>query len=395
MSNAALLLALCIAAAAVAVARRRFALAAWIAGCGAAAALSLLPYAAQLADARRQWSAVIVDRVGVHRIALAFAATVGPRPALLTWLLLIVAGLAGVTRALARRRAAGSDPEAAGSLLTGDRRLAGEDPRRRDVMAFAGLTIVGATLATLFFLRGLGYPPRPWYFLPLMALLAGALDTIFGDLARSGRRFAIVRFAAVGLVAAAQAVPLWQHLTIRQTNADLVAKAVTKAAAPQDLVVVVPWYYGVSFNRYYKGAARWLTLPVIPDHRIHRYDLLKARLAAQRPLEDLLQAVAATLRSGHRVWLAGNAAWPAPGEVVTVLPPAPRSPAGWHDYPYLVDWSLQLGQFLENHAATVATVAVPAGGPVSDLEDLDLAMVQGWRDRPGRAASATPRPRAL
>jgi hypothetical protein len=401
MSNAALLLALCTGAVVVAVVRRRFALAGWIVGCGAAAAVSLLPYAPQLAEARRQWSTIIVESIDLHHIALAFAATVGPRPALFIWLLLIVVGLAGVTRALLRRRSAGSDPEAAGGTLhdelsakrspVTDGRPGAEDPRRSDVAAFAGLTIVGATLAIFVFLQVLSYPPRPWYFLPLLALLASALETIFGILSRSGRRFASVRLAAVALVAAAQAVPLWQHLTIRETNADLVAQAVTRAAAPQDLVVVLPWYYGVSFNRYYTGPAHWLTLPEIPDHRIHRYDLLKTRLAAQRPLDDLLQAVAATLRSGNRVWLAGNPTWPASGESVANLPPAPLSEYGWHDDPYLVGWSLQLGQFLQRHAATVASVAVPAGERVSDLEDLSLMVVRGWREQPGQVASAARR----
>jgi hypothetical protein len=375
VGNAALLLALCTAAAAVAVARRRWLVAAGIAGCGGAAALSLLPYAAQLAAARRQWSVIITYPIGVKQIWRVFIATVGPRPVLVVWLLLTIAGLAGVARELTRRRrlrdeTGGKDETAA----------AGEEaPWRADLAAFAALTIVGVVLANGIFLERLGYPPRPWYFLGPMALAASALDTIFGTLSRSRRgRFAAQRMAAVALVVAWQAVPLWQHLTTRQTNADLVAREVARSAAPQDLVVVVPWYFGVSFNRYYAGSAPWLTLPEISDHRIHRYDLFKARLADQRPLDDLLQAVAATLRSGHRVWVAGEAAWPKLGEAVTMPPPAPSSPDGWHDYPYLLGWSRTFGRFLESHAARIATVTVSTGQPVSNLEDLQLSVVQGW-----------------
>jgi hypothetical protein len=410
MGNAPLLFALCTAAVVVAVARRRFGLAGWILGCGVAAALSLLPYAAQLVDARRQWSAIVIRSIGFHQIALAFATAVGPRPVLFVWLLLIAVGLAGVTRELVRRRSAGSglvtagevggavsaEPPATWRSPADGGQLGAEDPWQNGAAAFAGLTIVGATLAYLVFLQSLSYPPRQWYLLPLMALLASALETIFGALSRpgsrSGRRFAIVRLAAVALVAAAQAVPLWQHLTVRQTNADLVAREVTSAAGPRDLVVVLPWYYGVSFNRYYTGTARWMTLPDIPDHRIHRYDLLKTRLAAQHPLDDLLQAVAATLSSGHRVWLVGSASWPAPGETVTILPPAPRSPYGWHEYPYLTGWSLQLGQFLQSHGTAVVAVPVPADEPVSSLEDLRLAVAQGWRQQPSQIASSTSPP---
>ena len=36
---------------------------------------------------------------------------------------------------------------------------------------------------------------------------------------------------------------------------------ISQMARCADLVVVDPWYYGVSFSRYYTGTARWLTLP--------------------------------------------------------------------------------------------------------------------------------------
>jgi hypothetical protein len=217
-----------------------------------------------------------------------------------------------------------------------------------------------------------------------MALLASAFDAVFFRFDSwfdrgVGRRLGLLRLAVVLLVAGSQALPLSQHLTARQTNVDLVARHVTASATPEDLVVVNSWYYGVSFNRYYAGTARWLTLPDIPDHRVHRYDLLKVRMAASHPIDDVLSAVAATLRSGHRVWLVGGARWPKPGEAVPQLPPAPLSPEGWHDWPYTTAWSGQLGSFLQGHAVQAAAVAVPAGGPVNDLEDLPLVVVEGWR----------------
>ena len=389
VSNAALLLALCTAGAVVAVARRRWLVAGGIVGCGAAAALSLLPYAAQLAAARRQWSAIVTYSIGVRQIWHAFIATVGPRPVLAAWLLLALAGLASVARELARRRRGAVRPLPVPAAAPGERpeerspapRLEEEqEPGWTDAAAFAGLTIVCAVIANAIFLERLGYPPRPWYFLPLMALMGSALDTLFGVLARRrGGSFAALRVAAVALVAASQAVPMWQHLTTRQTNADLVARQVAQSAAPRDLVVVLPWFYGVSFNRYYTGPARWLTLPDIADHRIHRYDLLKPKLASPHPLDDVLEEVAATLRSGHRVWVAGNTSWTRIGNETTMPPPAPFSPYGWHDYPYMVSWSRNFGRFLARHASLIATVAVPTDRqPVSNLEDLQLEVAEGW-----------------
>lgn len=396
VSNTALVLALCTAAAAVAVTRRRWLVAGGIVGCGAAAAVSLLPYAAQLAAARRQWSAIVTYPIGVRQIWHGFIATVGPRPVLAAWLLLALAGLAGIARELTRRRRLTVVPVPVPVSVPVPATAPGERSEERPpaprfeeereagwtgAAAFAGLTIVCAVVANAIFLERLGYPPRPWYFLPLMALMGSALDTLFGVLARRrhGGSYAALRVFAVALVAAAQAVPMWQHLTTRQTNADLVAREVAQSAAPQDLVVVLPWFYGVSFNRYYRGPARWLTLPDIADHRIHRYDLLKPRLASSHPLDDVLEAVAATLRSGHRVWVAGNTSWTKNGGEAAMLPPAPSSPNGWHDYPYMVSWSRSFGRFLARHASLIATVAVPNHRqPVSNLEDLQLEVAEGW-----------------
>jgi len=351
LSNSALLGALCGAAIVVAAMRRRWGLAAWIFGCGALAALSLLPYAAPLAAARRQWSMIVTYPIQLIRIWHGFQETVGPRLVLGVWLLLL--GL-GIAFALIRRR----EPS--------------------DVTLFAALTILFALVADGLFLKTLGYRPRAWYYVPLLALLAGALDAVW---ARSGgRRLAAVRAAAVVLVVAAQCVPLWQQAMLRQTNVDLVAARVAASAAPDDLVVVNSWYCGVSFNRYYTGTARWLTVPDIPDHRVHRYDLLKARMVSRAPIDDVLATIAAALRSGHRVWLVGGAEWPRPGETVQALPPAPLTPEGWHDLPYMTSWSRQLGAYLESHAGQLTPVAVPVADRVSALEDLPLVVAAGWRD---------------
>jgi hypothetical protein len=368
LSNVALLGAVSAAAIVVAGVRRRWSLAGWIAGSGALAALSLLPYAEPLAAARREWSVIVTYPIRIVHVWHGFTGTLGPLLVQGVWLVLLAVSLAGAVYWLVR--AVRADPAAP----------AGEHGAPADVVLFAALTIVFALVADGVFLKTLSYRPRPWYYLPLMALLASAFDAVLAVFAR--RRLGVLRWAAVLLVAGGQWLPLSQQLTTRQTNVDLVARQVAASARPQDLVVVNSWYYGVSFNRYYAGTARWLTLPDLPDHRVHRYDLLKVRMVDRHPIDDVLAAVAATLRSGHRVWLVGGARWPKPGEAVPSLPPAPFAPEGWHDWPYTTAWSQQLGSFLQGHAVHAVAVAVPAGGPVNDLEDLPLVVADGWRGVP-------------
>ena len=391
LGNAALLLALCSAAMAVAAARRRWFFAAGAAASGLLAALSLLPYAAQLAAARQGWTRVIIHRIRIAQIGKVFAATLGGGAAWMVWAVLVAVALWCGGVELRRRRSPAVAPATSGSTAESS------EPRFPDAAVFAGLTIPAALIATLVFLESLSYIPRPWYLLPASALVACALDTLWSTLAgRGGRPLATLRAAAVVVVAVLAVPPLWQRLGARQTNADLVARQVAGAAAPQDLVVVTPWYYGVSFNRYYLGAAPWVTLPEIPDHRIHRYDQLMARLAARQPIDDLLAAVTATLRAGHRVWLVGDVGGEGEGSAEggsgggggassaaadreAALPPAPDSPAGWQDFPYLAAWTRQLRAFLRVHGSLVTPVRVAAGAPVNDLEKMPLAMAQGWR----------------
>src|SRR4029079_15833563 len=195
LGNLALVLALAVAAAAVAAARRRWGLAAWALGCGAAAALSLLPYAAQLAAARRQWSIIVVYPVRAVRIWQTLTHVLGPLPVRLAWLPLARAGLAASAAAIVREAARpGGRQDAAG----GAREDLGSSPdgRRLDVAAFAALAFALALAVQMAFLKLLCYPPRPWYLLPLAALLAAALDTLFAALPAAGGRPRASRRAA-------------------------------------------------------------------------------------------------------------------------------------------------------------------------------------------------------
>jgi hypothetical protein len=122
---------------------------------------------------------------------------------------------------------------------------------------------------------------------------------------------------------------------------------------------------GISYLRYARGSTPWMTLPDLADHRIHRFDLLQVRLAEPDPLRDVLGAVERTLRSGHRVWVAGNVEIPPPGAALSALD--------------LQDGSQRFGAFLRDHATQGGRMPVPWNGPVNGYERLELLVFSGWR----------------
>jgi len=189
--------------------------------------------------------------------------------------------------------------------------------------------------------------------------------------------------AAIGVgavLATALAFPAsLDRVGARQTNVDLIAQYVHTAAQPGDLILVNPWYVGITFNRYYRGPVRWMTLPPMEDLTVHRYDLLKLRMTSAEPLAPLYGAIQGALESRHRVWLVGGLLFPPAGYVPPVLPPAPGLPTGWSDGPYTIGWALQTGHFVQTHAERLAVVKIPVDRPVNGLENMGLLVVEGWR----------------
>ena len=171
----------------------------------------------------------------------------------------------------------------------------------------------------------------------------------------------------------------------RQTNIDLIAAALREQAGPDDLILVHPWYYGISFERYAGGKTPWLTIPDLADHRFHRYDLFKLKMQMENPLQPELDRIAATLQSGHRVWIIGwlpFARTPPPD-----LGPAPNQFTGWLDEPYSQAWGESAGYLVSAHVEQVKAIPVASSNCVSDFENLPLVIVAGWRASPSLKTS--------
>lgn len=239
----------------------------------------------------------------------------------------------------------------------------------------SGISLIGCYA----FLRILSYTTSNWYYLAFICVVAAALDLTASILCRSNwLRFCRVVIAAAVLTIAPLAN--WSAITERQTNVDLAGRAVTERAAPKDLVLVVPWQFGIPFNRYYHGSAHWTTIPIIEDHSVHRYDLFKAKMLSDHPIDDLTEMIRLALSSGNRVWLVGGLNLPRPEEGPMTLPRAPTSRFKWDNRAYTAAWWQQVSVFVALHADKVDPIALPQTDSVhiNELEQTSLVAVGGW-----------------
>ncbi len=247
-----------------------------------------------------------------------------------------------------------------------------------DFLLFGVLVAIAATIGYYEFLQLLSYLARSWYYLALLSLLAVTLDFVAATLTsllwvRIGR----LLFAAIALVV----LPFnaWPKVLERQTNIDIVSKKVADLAKPTDLIVVAPWQYGISFNRYYHGATPWITLPMIADLRVHRYDLMFEKMTSPHPIDDVLEMVSQALASGNRVWFVGGIKLPPPGKQPLSLSPAPSDAFGFDNTAYTESWLEQLGAFVRTHSEHGQTVLLPSTAAVNDFENVPLFAVDGWQ----------------
>src|SRR5467141_1355805 len=252
------------------------------------------------------------------------------------------------------------------------------DPQQVMIWFAISVCVLSVTGCYLF-LRVLSYTTSVWYYLAFTCVVAAALDMIASSLCTADwLRLFRLGFGSAALIAAPFAD--WSAITERQTNVDLVAQSVSTRAAAHDLVVVVPWQFGIPFHRYYRGTAPWVTIPNISEHQVHRYDLIKAKMISAHPIDDLTEAVRTTLTGGNRVWLVGGLNLPRPEEGAMVLLPAPASRFKWDNRAYTDSWWQQLSVFAVVNANKVDSVPLPQPGSsrMSELEQTSLTVVEGW-----------------
>ena len=246
-----------------------------------------------------------------------------------------------------------------------------------DLLLFGSIAIILAPVVYYEFLQTLSYLTRSWYFLALLSVLAVTVDCLAAALI-SATWFRIGRliFALIALIVLP--INAWPKIVERQTNIDIVAKKVTELAKPADLIVVAPWLYGISFNRYYRGQTPWITLPSIRDLRVHRYDLFREKILSPNPIDDVLEKVHQTLAAGNRVWFVGGIKTPPKGRPPLSPPHSPNGSVGWDNVDFSESWLEQLGVFVRTHSEHGQTISLPSEA-VNNFEDLPLVVVDGWQ----------------
>jgi hypothetical protein len=354
--NAFLLFAICAAGCFVCLRCRQDTAALLVVAVGGGAALSLLPYIGPVLTSQRWW---VVQQTGFHatRVWSTLADALG-NPMIWQipiWLALVVA--AAVRGVLSLPNVRRPKPI-----------------RPKDLPLFAAITISLGVPVFFIFVAISRLPTQPWYWLPLLVPIAVCVDAaLAGSLARH-------RAARLVFVVLMVFVPLVTGVSLakyRQTNIDVIAARVGELAKPDDLILVHPWYCGVTFNRYYKGQARWTTLPPLSDWRLHRYDLVKEKLAATEPIKPVLDQIAQTLGAGNRLWIVGNLPPAEPDEKVTPdLPPAPEGPSGWFDVPYSYVWGRQADLFITAQGRHIESIPTGADDRVNELERASLGLVK-------------------
>ena len=249
-----------------------------------------------------------------------------------------------------------------------------KSPGEAQLLLFFVAIITLSIFAYYGFLKILSYATRPWYYLPLLGALAGAIDLTSGILSRA-QWFRVARLVLA--IAALSILPfkLWSVAHERLTDIDVIAHKLEQDAGPNDLIVVNPWHFAPSFDRYYHGSTPWITVPTMSEHRVHRYDLMKSKMIEPDPLSDVRSAIQQALQSGHRVWVVGGARPLDPN--MPRLGPAPNPYFGWAGY--MSFWSMEVGSFLSEHAAGGEVVVEPLPG-VNDGENVPLLVASGWRD---------------
>ena len=256
------------------------------------------------------------------------------------------------------------------------------NPEQSDLALFCVTSMVLGIIGYTGYLLKLQFFAQPWYYVEILILCAISLDGVLTASWPALRPWGLARIGFL-VVMMLNAGPAWAEAHTRRSNVDVAAAFLSRNASASDLIVVQNAWEGITFNRYYRGQAQWLSVPPVDSHELHRIDLVMAKMNQPEAMTPVLRAITDTLASGHHVWLTGSIPIARrkdgpPGP--TPLPPPPAEmPTRWWEGSYLYWWNQQITTLLLDHAqeGKVETIAAPV--PVNHFEDVSVARFSGYK----------------
>jgi hypothetical protein len=295
-------------------------------------------------------------------------------PQIWIWIGLLLAGIIVAIIMQRTRVRRTSKPEGASN---------GANREWSDLALFCVTSVVLGIIGYIGFLLKLRFFMQPWYYLEILILCAISFDGILTASWPALRPWGLLRIVFLVEMMVLNAGPAWVEAHTRRSNVDLVAAFLGHNASAGDLIVVQNAWEGITFNRYYRGRAQWLSVPPIDSHEAHRNDLVMAKMNQPETMTPVLSAITNTLGSGHHVWVVGSipiARWKDGPPGPTPLPPLPsQMPTRWWFGSYLYWWNQQMTALLLDHAQQGKVETIAAPGPVNHFEDVSVVRFTGYK----------------
>ena len=295
-------------------------------------------------------------------------------PQIWIWIVLLLAGI--IVAVVMQRTRVGqtSKPEVV---------LTSANPQRQDLALFCVTSVVLGIVGYFGYLLKLQFFMQPWYYVEILILCAISLDGILSAGWPDFRPWGLARVGLLVMMMTINPGPAWAEAHTHRSNIDIVADFLSHNAKAGDLIVIQDAWQGITFNRYYRGQAQWISVPPIDSHEVHRNDLVMAKMNQPETMTPVLHAITNALASGNHVWVVGSipmARWKDAPPGPTPLPPPPSEMrTGLWLGSYLYWWNQQVTTLLLDHAQQGKTETIAAPGPVNHFEDVSVAQFTGYK----------------
>lgn len=336
--NAVLVLTFIVSGGAILARRKRWRDMARMLGIGAIAAISLLPY----------WAIVRANSQGIQ----VFTPPVEQMPTFwsminnaissagiihgMLWVILgALAVIAGVRRAIGKKFLQSS------CYYT-------------DLNLYSSICLILGTALYLLFYHRLHVITPHWYYAGLMVLAALCIENLLFTRPASAATM-ILRITLAGVLCLSAFPDVWVEVHTRRTNVDLIARTLRSNAADEDLILISPFYCGTTFDRYYSGNAKWITVPKTEPRFGGGFDHVLKKMGRTDAMNDVLEAADLTIRAGRRLWVVSQSVPGGQGPSIRPIDPLtdmahpplpPFGDKGSYYRPHENYWKMQISVFL-------------------------------------------------